>query len=82
MEYNDQQWKMLTEHDIRGIILASGGDLYSAVMFATYFGAHVVYGYYYCEYSEYANCPGYLINNDPGHEPVINFDDEEEVSDE
>ena len=25
---------MLTEHDIRGIILASGGDLYSAVMFA------------------------------------------------
>lgn len=47
------------------------------ILFLLYFGSHLVYGYYYCEYSEYANCPGYLINNDPGSDPVL--DDEEDV---
>jgi len=27
-----------------------------------YFGIHVIYGYFYCEYSDYVNCPGYLTD--------------------
>lgn len=29
------------------------------IAFILFFGGHVAYGYFYCVYSEYANCPGY-----------------------
>ena len=38
------------------------------ITFILYFGVHVVYGYFYCEYSEYANCPGYIDNWVHGNE--------------
>ena len=38
------------------------------ITFILYFGVHVVYGYFYCEYSEYANCPGYIDNWSIGKE--------------
>jgi hypothetical protein len=38
------------------------------IAFILYFGGHVVYGYFYCEYSEYANCPGYIDNWSIGKE--------------
>jgi len=28
------------------------------IAFILYFGAHMIFGYFYCQYSEYANCPG------------------------
>jgi hypothetical protein len=39
-----------------------------------YFGAHLLFGYFYCEYSDYVNCPGYLVDNKEDYEE----EDEEE----
>ena len=45
-----------------------------AVVAVIYFGAHLVFGYLYCEYSDYVNCPGYLVDNKEDYEE----EDEEE----
>jgi hypothetical protein len=47
-------------------------QVFIAVSFI-YFGAHLVFGYLYCEYSDYVNCPGYLVENKEDYE-----EDEEE----
>jgi hypothetical protein len=42
-----------------------------AIAFILYFSGHMIYGYFYCQYSEFANCPGIEAL----------FADEEETSD-
>ena len=42
------------------------------VLALVYFGTHVVIGYLYCEYSDYANCPGYTAVNTEDHEETDN----------
>ena len=40
-----------------------------------FFGSHMVYGYFYCVYSEYANCPNYMDTITAGEEEEDDFDD-------
>jgi hypothetical protein len=36
-------------------------QIFGAILFM-YFSVHLIYGYFYCIYSEYANCPGYFVD--------------------
>ena len=38
------------------------------IAFILYFAVHMVIGFVHCEYSEYANCPGYIDNWSIGKE--------------